>query len=299
MPAGPSGAVAAAFAPPFAAPSATPSPSFAPQPLPAPTIDPFAVPPPLEAPPPAPVLQAPAPYRESVHPPAQPSFYPPPQYDQGAKKAGVPLWFWPILVLALGFGGGVAFLVFRPQPQQAPVVIQMPPTAQPAATEKEKADPAPPPVTPEPPTSATTETKAKTGPVARNAKPAPAGEPEKKGLDLGSLSTSGGGPSVGPSSAGGAAAGGGLDQASVERVVAGHRAGVKRTCWERGGADQKSGVNVTVTANVAPDGSVSSTSSSGDDPVVAKCIESQVKSWRFPAPGATTTLNIPFKFVRQ
>jgi hypothetical protein len=44
---------------------------------------------------------------------------------------------------------------------------------------------------------------------------------------------------------------------------------------------------------------VSSTSSSGDDPVVAKCIESQVKTWQFPAPGSSTTINIPFKFVRQ
>jgi hypothetical protein len=85
----------------------------------------------------------------------------------------------------------------------------------------------------------------------------------------------------------------------VERVVASHRTGVKRTCWERGGADQKASVNVTVSATVAPDGSVSGTSSNGDDPVVAKCIESQVKSWRFAAPGATTTVNIPFKFVRQ
>ena len=122
---------------------------------------------------------------------------------------------------------------------------------------------------------------------------------EKKGLDLGNLGTGAGGPSVGPSTAAGAGAGGGLDQASVERVVAGHRSGVKRTCWERGSADQKSSVNVTVTANVGPDGSVASTSSAGDDPVVAKCIETQVKSWRFPAPGANTTLNIPFKFVRQ
>ena len=35
-----------------------------------------------------------------------------------------------------------------------------------------------------------------------------------------------------------------------------HRTGVKRTCWERGGADQKASVNVTVSATVAPDGSV-------------------------------------------
>jgi predicted Zn finger-like uncharacterized protein len=275
---------------PAYAPSPTPlaPPVFTPQPqrlsLPPPTIDPFAVPP-------APPAMAPsAPYRDSVHP-GTPSFHPP-AYMDPPKRQGVPLWFWPILVLALGFGGGVAFLVFRPQPAPAPVVIQMPQaTAQPTAP---PTDVPPPPPTPEP-TPTTTETK-KTGPVAARNTPKAAPE-EKKGLDLGGLVPGGGGPNVGPGGPG-PSGGGGLDQAGVERVVAGHRAGVKRTCWERGG-DQKSSVNVTVTANVAPNGSVSSTSSSGDDPVVAKCIESQVKSWSFPAPGSPTTINIPFKFVRQ
>jgi predicted Zn finger-like uncharacterized protein len=286
------GGAAAAFAP-VAPPVATPQPSFPPQALPPPTIDPFAVPPP-----------APVPFRDSVHPPPQPSFYPaPPGYEQSTKKAGIPLWFWPILVLALGFGGTVAFLVFRPQ--QAPVVIQMPATAQtpppPQPTATTDTKDAPPPSSAEPTTTPTTEIKPTKGPVAaRGPRPnTPAAAGDQKGLDLGSLSTSGGGPAVGPNPGAGAAGGGGLDQAAVERVVAGHRNGVKRTCWERGGDQKASGVNVTVTANVAPDGSVASTSSSGDDPVVAKCIETQVKSWRFPAPGAATTLNIPFKFVRQ
>ena len=97
----------------------------------------------------------------------------------------------------------------------------------------------------------------------------------------------------------GPAGGGGLDQTSVERVVAAHRNGVKRTCWERAIDQKASFVNVSVTADVAPDGNVATTSSSGDHPVIAKCVESQVKTWRFPAAGATTTLNLPFKFVRQ
>ena len=75
---------------------------------------------------------------------------------------------------------------------------------------------------------------------------------------------------------------------------------MKRTCWERNsGPDQKSSVNVTVNATVAPNGTVSSTSSQGDDPVVAKCIESQVKTWTFPAPGESKQIALPFKFVRQ
>jgi len=303
-----SGAAATALAAPALAP--TPSPLFPPQSQPlsnpmmpiAPAVDPFAVPSPLGAPPPysrdsgigmAP-LAAPAPLGGTASPSVMPA---PPTYDQGGKR-GVPLWFWPILVVALGFGGGVAFLVFRPQPTPAPVVIQMPPTAtaQPTAVPTD----IPPPTVASDTAPATSETKPGVKVASRpTAKPNGTTE-EKKGIDLGNLvGPNGGGPNVGPGGGGGAAGGGGLDQAGVERVVAGHRAGVKRTCWERGGADQKSSVNVTISANVAPNGSVASTSSTGDDPVVAKCIENQVKTWQFPAPGSSTTINIPFKFVRQ
>jgi predicted Zn finger-like uncharacterized protein len=247
-------------------------------PMPAPVGDPFAVPPP-----PAQPAEV---YRSSIMPaPMAPSVYEGPE-----RRSGVPLWFWPVLVLALGFGGGLAFLVFRPQPTPPPVVIQMPQTTTAPASASE-----PPPTTPSEPLPTPTESGKKPT-VARTTPKGPT--EEKKGIDLGGLVPGAGGPSVGPGTGPGAG-GAGLDQAGVERVVAGHRAGVKRTCWERGGADQKSSVNVMVTANVAPNGTVAGTSSSGDDPVVAKCIENQVRTWTFPAPGSSTTINIPFKFVRQ
>jgi len=118
------------------------------------------------------------------------------------------------------------------------------------------------------------------------------------GIDLGGLGPVAGGPNVGGGPSPGAG-GGGLNSSSVQRVVASHQSGVKRTCWERGGGDSKSSVNVTISAQVGPGGNVIGTSSSGDDPVVAKCIEGQVRGWMFSAPGSTTTVNIPFKFVRQ
>ena len=91
-----------------------------------------------------------------------------------------------------------------------------------------------------------------------------------------------------------------LDQGAVERVVAAHQAGVKRACWERRSGDQgRALANVTVMMAVGPNGTVDSISSNGDDPVVAKCIEAQVRTWRFPASGTTTTINIPFEFVRE
>lgn len=284
---GGTGAAAALAPSPFGAPA----PAFAPHlqpPPPATVSDPFAIPP-------APAATGSS-SSASIVPAGQfaPSIAPPPP-----QKRAVPLWFWPILLFTGVFGASAAVFVFRQQGQPAPVVIQMPATNAPAATEPKTDVPAPTPSA-EPTTSASTPVaKVATGGGAPKTGAAPAPTAEKKGLDVSGLLGGAGGPSVGGAGGAGAGSGGGLDSSSVERVVAAHRTGVKRTCWERGGADQKSSVNVTVSATVAPDGSVAGTSSSGDDPVVAKCIESQVRSWRFNAPGSTTTVNIPFKFVRQ
>jgi hypothetical protein len=314
------GGAAAAFSP---APSLTPSPPSplfspapAPQPQPQPqpqplsapmpiaAADPFAVPPaPATAPLPPP-FGAPHPgaFRESsagIAPaPSLVPQQPAPVVDASAgKKKGVPLWFIPIPVLALGFGLGLAYFVSH-QPPPQPVVIQMAPTTTaPAATVDQVDTPAAPAASSAEPPPPTNETKSKAATASKTKTATPAPTEDKKGLDLGNLVPGTGGPSVGPSKGSGAS-GGGLDQAGVERVVQNHRAAVKRTCWERAGADKNS-VNVTVTANIAPNGTVASTSSTGDDPVVAKCIESQVRTWTFPAPGSNTTLNIPFKFVRQ
>ena len=301
-----------AVSPGAAAPSlAPPQPMFAPAPasalappvtVPSPVADPFAVPPGPPASHDAPI-NAP-PYRESYVPPVAAAQPLPPQAAPPPRS--IPLWFWPVLLLALGFGGGLAFVVFKPQPVPPPVVIQ-----QPAATattpvstapvDKGDIPPPPPATTDQADTTPGTTTKSPKGSGTKVAttKPTAAPTEEKKGLDLGGLVPGAGGPNVGAAGGPGPGAGGGLDQAGVERVVAAHRAGVKRTCWERGGADQKSSVNVTISATVAANGTVATTSSSGDDPVVAKCIENQVKTWMFSAPGASQQIAIPFKFVRQ
>jgi hypothetical protein len=54
-----------------------------------------------------------------------------------------------------------------------------------------------------------------------------------------------------------------------------------------------------VTLTIAPDGAVSEASAIGDDAGIARCIETQTRTWMFPRPGAATTVSIPFKFVRQ
>jgi hypothetical protein len=103
------------------------------------------------------------------------------------------------------------------------------------------------------------------------------------------LDTSGPGPSGGS---------GTFDQASIERVVNTRKAGVKRVCLERS-TSTASTTKVTATLTIAPNGQVQNVSTTGDEPVVAKCIEQQLRSWSFPAPGDTKTVQIPFVFVRQ
>ncbi len=249
-------------------------------------------------PPPGPV-EAADPFAVPPAPPGTWAAAPPVAAPQ--QKPSPPLWFWAVAIFAGVFAATAAFFMFRPQPtQQPPVVIQMPAPVAPTPAATTKSDDIPLPSTSGdvPPPSTASAKSASNASAKAVAAPATTPPASAKGLDLGGLGPVGGGPNVGGSGAAGSG-GGGLDSSSVERVVAAHRAGVKRTCWERGGADQKSSVNVMISAQVGPSGNVVGTSSSGDDPVVAKCIESQVKSWMFSAPGSTTTVNIPFKFVRQ
>ena len=290
------GAAAAALAPTY------PQPAFSPQiantPAPVAVADPFAVPPLAATPAPLSPLAVSNSGTAALAPMAgsyAPSLVP------AAPKRGVPLWFWPILLFTGVFGAAAAFFVFK-QGQQppAPVVIQMPPTATvPTATEPK--NDVPPPSSAEPAAAASVPSaKVAAGGPKATAGTAPAATPKAGGgIDLGGLGPVAGGPNVGGGGPSPGAGGGGLDSSSVQRVVSSHQSGVKRTCWERGGGDSKSSVNVTVSAQVGPAGNVIGTSSSGDDPVVAKCIEGQVKTWMFSAPGSTTTVNIPFKFVRQ
>ncbi len=137
---------------------------------------------------------------------------------------------------------------------------------------------------------ATEDLKGKGGPAQNQVVPLP--------LDLGGL----GGPSAtklpsDPSGAG-PSAGGGFDQGAIERVVAARKSGVKRTCLDRS-ASTSSSTKVTATITIAPNGTVQNVTSAGDEPVVAKCIEQQLRGWSFPPPGEVKQVQIPFVFVRQ
>jgi hypothetical protein len=99
----------------------------------------------------------------------------------------------------------------------------------------------------------------------------------------------------GPSPSGG---GGAFDQGAIERVVNTRKAGVKRTCLERSSSTASS-TKITATLTIGPSGAVQNVGTTGDDPVVAKCIEQQLRNWSFPAPGEVKQVQIPFVFVRQ
>ena len=100
----------------------------------------------------------------------------------------------------------------------------------------------------------------------------------------------------------GGADGGGrstLTSDQVEITVRNNALSVKRMCWEKIGDGKAGTVNVNVAANVAGNRRVSSATATGDDPVVAKCIEEAVRSWQFPLTEGASPVNIPFKFTRQ
>ena len=82
----------------------------------------------------------------------------------------------------------------------------------------------------------------------------------------------------------------------VTTVVRAHTAALRRTCWDRDAAAYPANASVVLTMIIAPDGNVQNTTFSGDQGV-GTCIAQQAATWRFPAPGVATTVNIPFRFV--
>ncbi len=278
------------------------SPFSLPVPTPAPAVaaDPFALPPPAAA---ANVLGA-APLASPYTAPATPSLLPPPP----AKKS--PPWIAIAMVVLAGAFGITAAIIVLTRPAQQPVVIQMP-SAQPTATA------APPPVGDDvpppdlnPSAAAAAGTDAGAGKTAAmhggggggprpngNGTTAPAPTNSAIAALLGN--TAGGPTPGGPTPGAGGGGGSQLTSDQIEGVVRSHQSGVKRTCFERIATDKTGTVQITVNATIGGSGAVQSVSAIGNDPAIAKCIEGAVRGWQFPATGATSQIQIPFKFVRQ
>jgi predicted Zn finger-like uncharacterized protein len=215
------------------------------------------------------------------------------------QKKGPPWIPIAMVAAAISFGVVAGIAIFFKSPP-APVVIQMQ-ASTPAVTAPPSASANTSPMPTDSVAVAPSATNDKpSGKVASGGPKAPAAATTAaKGVDLSSLLQGGGGPVTGSAGGGGGSGGGSsLDGPAIENVVRSRAGGVKRTCWERGGSQQSS-VNVTCRVTIAANGSVTSSSAKGDDPAVAKCIENSVRTWTFPASGGTTTVDIPFHFVRQ
>lgn len=274
------------FAPPIVAPAAEPIP---------PAADPFLTPPPSSP------LAASAPVAS-----AAPLAEAPPPVIAGVEQRKQPPWIAiAMVVLAGAFGVTAAIILLqRPPPTPNPVANVAPttptgttPTATVATTDTAPAAAtSAAPATSEKPIALNTNAGVRSGATAT---PASTGTGKVVDPNIAKLlGSSPGGPTDGTNGGGGSAGGGSLTSDMIQRVVMQHQTSVKRTCWERGGSTE-SDVSVKVHVSIAGNGSVSSTSSSGNDPAIAKCIETSVHSWVFPATGGTTEVDIPFHFLRQ
>jgi predicted Zn finger-like uncharacterized protein len=208
-----------------------------------------------------------------------------------------------LVVLAASFGITAAIVFFRrpdaaPAPVASAAVSAAPPPSAPSAAPSASASDT---VIAEFPSS--TPAAPEKGPaVAKAGNSAPKAAPANNGsapVDLRGLMGGGAnGPSTNSGGGGGGGGGGSLSEDQIRSVLNQHSPAVRRSCWERGGSQQSS-VAVNTTINVNGAGQVSSVNADGNDPAVAKCIENSIRSWQFPATGGTSTVKIPFKFVRQ
>jgi predicted Zn finger-like uncharacterized protein len=224
---------------------------------------------------------------------------------EGSPRRATPWIAIAMIVLAAAFGITAAIAIFfRPNPTQpTPVVIQMsgtpalpapPTTAAPTSTDTATA-----------PVASTSSSSTKPGPIAANAnttaKPGATATPTARGpgVDLSGLTGQRSDPTPTDNGGGSSAAPGQcLSEGQVQSVISQHYAGIKRACWERSGST-KSAANISVSLTVSPGGDATGVSASGDDPVIANCIASDVRSWHFAGGGCAQRVNIPFHFVRQ
>ncbi len=86
---------------------------------------------------------------------------------------------------------------------------------------------------------------------------------------------------------------------AIQGVIGAHTAGLKRTCWDLANGSLKTSASVKMVVSIGTDGSVVNVTGSGTDPRVVSCVSDQIRTWRFPPPENTTTVSIPFNFVRE
>ena len=92
-------------------------------------------------------------------------------------------------------------------------------------------------------------------------------------------------------------AGAPLSPADIQRVIQQGAPALKQTCWgsDGGTADVRALVHMVIT----PSGKVQTVSATGSDANVNSCLELFIGRWVFPPSSGSTTVDVPFHFVRQ
>ena len=222
-----------------------------------------------------------------------------------AKRA--PPWIAiAMIVLAAAFGITAALAIFLKAPQ--PVVIQMPSGVPQAPPPPSTGAVAAMPSDTSPLPQASGSNASSSGPgkngggaiaLASGTKPTAAPSSTTPGFKVSGLDDTG--PKVGGGGTAGAEApkpGQCLTQVQVQSVIQQRQSGLKRTCWDKSSSTRAT-VNIGVMLTIGPGGEVQSVSANGEDSGVAHCVESDVRTWRFPAGGCVQQSGFAVHFIRQ
>jgi hypothetical protein len=210
---------------------------------------------------------------------------------------------WIAVFVAMAFGVTIGIVLFsKTERQEIVKYVQVQSSSKPAAQEAPVGDNA----------QTLEESTVSGGGPRRPGGPQPKTEPSAQKAPGSSLLKDFGGPNLGPApgsgndQGSGNAPGGQLDGTSIQRTVANYSPGVRRGCWETAlsarAADAPTSARVGVTITIAGSGNVENVTTTGDPkgyPNLSRCIESKVRTWRFPRSSGTTTANVPFVFAAQ
>ena len=92
-----------------------------------------------------------------------------------------------------------------------------------------------------------------------------------------------------------------LTSDEVQAVVAAHRSRLKARCWDgANGAASGGSSKITLSLVVGAGGNVVAASATGNDVLLASCVEDQARGWVFPAHAERSgAIEIPFVFKRS
>jgi len=97
-----------------------------------------------------------------------------------------------------------------------------------------------------------------------------------------------------------------LHSDDIQRTVSRYTRAVRDRCWEPAfdlrDSDAPRAARVSVTVTVAPNGTVSHVTGSGDPagyPGLGRCITSEVERWKFPTATGETVVDVPFVFAAR